>query len=57
VDARRQPYRPSAEEIISICDRHAGVGADDMPLCASSTRTAAKQRPAATPVVVWVGFS
>ncbi len=28
VDGRREPYRPSAEEIIRICDRHEGVGGD-----------------------------
>lgn len=30
VDGRREPYRPSAEEIIRICDRHAGVGGDEL---------------------------
>ena len=30
VDGRRHPYRPSAEEIVRICDRHAGVGADEL---------------------------
>ena len=30
VDARREPYRPSTEEIIRICDRHEGVGGDEL---------------------------
>ena len=30
VDGRREPYRPSAEEIIRICDRHEGVGGDEL---------------------------
>jgi diaminopimelate epimerase len=30
VDGRYQPYRPSAEEIIRICDRRQGVGADEL---------------------------
>jgi len=30
VDGRREPYRPSVEEIIRICDRHAGVGGDEL---------------------------
>ncbi len=30
VDARKEPYFPSTKEIIHICDRHAGVGADEL---------------------------
>jgi diaminopimelate epimerase len=30
VDGRREFYRPSAEEIIRICDRHEGVGGDEL---------------------------
>jgi len=30
VDGRREPFRPSAAEIIRICDRHAGVGGDEL---------------------------
>jgi diaminopimelate epimerase len=30
VDGRREPYRPSAEEIIRICDRREGVGGDEL---------------------------
>ena len=30
VDARKEPYRPSIEEIIHICDRREGVGADEV---------------------------
>ncbi len=30
VDGRTQPYRPSVEEIIRFCDRHEGVGADEL---------------------------
>jgi diaminopimelate epimerase len=34
VDARREPYRPSAEEIIRICDRREGVGGDELVIVA-----------------------
>jgi len=30
VDGREEPYNPSAKEIIHICDRHAGIGADEL---------------------------
>ena len=30
VDGRRNPYRPSVEEIVRICDRHEGVGGDEL---------------------------
>ena len=30
VDGRNQPYGPSAEEIVRICDRRQGVGADEL---------------------------
>ena len=30
VDGRDQPYRPTAEEIVRICDRRAGVGGDEL---------------------------
>ena len=30
VDGRQKPYRPAAEEIIRICDRHEGVGGDEL---------------------------
>jgi diaminopimelate epimerase len=30
VDGRRKPFRPSAAEIIRICDRHEGVGGDEL---------------------------
>lgn len=30
VDARQCPYAPSEKEIIAICDRHEGVGADEL---------------------------
>lgn len=30
VDGREQPYHPSTKEIIHICDRHEGVGADEL---------------------------
>jgi len=29
-DGRRKPYRPSAAEIVRICDRHEGVGGDEL---------------------------
>ena len=30
VDGRQDPYRPSAEEIVRICDRREGVGGDEL---------------------------
>ena len=30
VDGRTQPYRPSAEEIVRICDRREGIGGDEL---------------------------
>ncbi len=30
VDGRRQPYRPSVDEIVRYCDRHEGVGGDEL---------------------------
>ncbi len=30
VDGREQPYHPSTKEIVHICDRHEGVGADEL---------------------------
>ena len=30
VDGRKQPYRPSVEEIVRICDRREGVGGDEL---------------------------
>lgn len=30
VDGRKQPYRPSVEEIVRICDRREGVGSDEL---------------------------
>jgi diaminopimelate epimerase len=30
VDGRRQPYAPSTEEIVRICDRREGVGGDEL---------------------------
>jgi len=30
VDGRKQPYLPSTKEIIHICDRHEGVGGDEL---------------------------
>jgi diaminopimelate epimerase len=30
VDGRDQPYRPTVEEIVQICDRRAGVGGDEL---------------------------
>jgi diaminopimelate epimerase len=30
VDGRRQPYKPSIEEIVWHCDRHEGVGGDEL---------------------------
>jgi diaminopimelate epimerase len=30
VDGRKQSWLPSREEIIHICDRHQGVGADEL---------------------------
>ena len=30
VDGRIQPYRPSVEEIVRICDRREGVGGDEL---------------------------
>ncbi|MDH3829500.1 MAG: diaminopimelate epimerase, partial [Desulfobacterales bacterium] len=45
VDGRTQPYRPSVEEIVRICDRRAGVGGDELliidPAQAGSADTAA----------------
>ena len=32
IDARKDPYHTSASEIIHICDRHEGVGADTQTL-------------------------
>ena len=45
VDGRTQPYRPSIEEIVQICDRREGVGGDELliiePPIAGSARAAA----------------
>ncbi len=30
LDGREQPYHPSTKEIVHICDRHEGVGADEL---------------------------
>jgi diaminopimelate epimerase len=30
VDGREQPYHPSTKEIVHICDRHEGTGADEL---------------------------
>ena len=30
VDGRKEPYHPSIDKIIHICDRHEGVGADEL---------------------------
>ena len=30
VDARQEPYRPTREEIVQVCDRHEGVGGDQL---------------------------
>jgi diaminopimelate epimerase len=30
IDGRKEPYRPSTKEIIHICDRHEGIGADEL---------------------------
>lgn len=30
VDGRKEPYRPSVEEIVGICDRREGVGGDEL---------------------------
>lgn len=30
IDGRTEPYRPSVEEIVRICDRHTGVGGDEL---------------------------
>ncbi len=30
VDGRQDPYNPSTQEIVRICDRHEGVGADEL---------------------------
>ena len=30
VDGRRQPYRPSVDEIVRHCDRREGVGGDEL---------------------------
>jgi diaminopimelate epimerase len=30
VDARREPYKPSVEEIVRICDRREGIGGDEL---------------------------
>ncbi|MGD9056850.1 MAG: diaminopimelate epimerase [Desulfobacterales bacterium] len=30
IDGRRNPYRPSVQEIVRICDRHEGVGGDEL---------------------------
>ncbi len=34
VDGRRQPYEPTPEEIVRICDRHEGVGGDELLIIA-----------------------
>jgi len=34
VDGRRQPYKPTSEEIIRICDRREGVGGDELLIVA-----------------------
>ena len=34
VDGRREPYQPTAEEIIRICDRREGVGGDELVIVA-----------------------
>ena len=36
VDGRQHPYTPSAEEIIRICDRRAGVGGDELVIVDSA---------------------
>ena len=38
VDGRKEPYNPSTEEIVHVCDRHQGVGADEL-LIVESPRT------------------
>ena len=30
VDGRIQPYRPTIEEVVRICDRREGVGGDEL---------------------------
>jgi diaminopimelate epimerase len=30
VDGRKEPYNPSTDEIIHVCDRHEGVGGDEL---------------------------
>ncbi len=35
VDGRRNPYRPSVQEIVRICDRHEGVGGDELVIVES----------------------
>ena len=30
VDGRDQPYRPTVEEIVRICDRREGIGGDEL---------------------------
>ncbi|MGD2098288.1 MAG: diaminopimelate epimerase [Desulfobacterales bacterium] len=39
VDGRRKPFRPSLEEIVRICDRHAGVGADELVIVEPPQKT------------------
>ena len=34
VDGRRQPYKPTSEEIVRICDRREGVGGDELLIVA-----------------------
>lgn len=34
VDGRRQPYKPTSEEIVHICDRREGVGGDELLIVA-----------------------
>jgi diaminopimelate epimerase len=41
VDGRKEPFNPSAEEIIRICDRHEGVGADELLIVEPSGNPAA----------------
>ena len=36
VDARQEAYQPSQAEIMSICDRHAGIGADELLIIEST---------------------
>jgi len=47
VDGRRQPYKPTPEEIVRICDRHEGVGGDELLIVAPPRQRSANPKATA----------